>query len=248
MNTVVAQKMYSELPSPYAEALREAVEYILARYEVLGLFACGTIVAGTPDANSDLDMFVIHGKPERQRVQKRFHGVATEIFVNPPSTIRRYFADEVTWPSTAHMLATGWVLLDRHPITEELVAEAHAWLATPPNLSETQLTMRRYMAADAFENAQDIALVDPANASMILHQAVQAMLEYAFLAANRPLPRAKRMLAAVAELDPQLGDLARRYYDAAENSVRLTLATEIAGRTIQATGFFEWETPFEAIV
>ena len=108
--------------------------------------------------------------------------------------------------------------------------------------------MRRYMAADAFENAQDIALVDPANASMILHQAVQAMLEYAFLAANRPLPRAKRMLAAVAELDPQLGDLARRYYDAAENSVRLTLATEIAGRTIQATGFFEWETPFEAIV
>src|SRR5688500_14526860 len=123
------------LPSPYAEALREAVEYILARYDVLGLFACGTIVAGTPDANSDLDLFVIHGKPERQRVQKRFHGVATEIFVNPPKTVRRYFADEVTRPSTAHMLANGLVLLDRHPIVEELVAEAHSWLATPPNLS-----------------------------------------------------------------------------------------------------------------
>ncbi len=236
------------LPSPYAEALREAVEYILASYQVLGLFACGTIVAGTPDANSDLDMFVIHGKPERQRVQKRFNGVPTEIFVNPPETIRRYFADEVTRPSTAHMLASGWVLLDRHPVTEELVAEAHSWLATPPNLNDTQLTMRRYMAADAFENAQDIRLRDPANSSLILHQAVQAMLDYSFLAANRPLPRTKRMLVALAELDATLGDLARRYYDAHDNGTRLTLAEKIAARTIQATGFFEWETPLEKMI
>jgi hypothetical protein len=233
------------LPDPYGEALREAVGYIMARYDVWGIFAAGTIVFGTPDLNSDLDMFVIHGKPARQRVQKRFNGVATEIFVNPPQTVRRYFADEVTRPSTAHMLAHGWVLVDRHSIVEELVAEAHEWLATPPDLSETQLTMRRYMAADAFENAQDIAARDPANSSLILHQAVQAMIDYSFLAARRPLPRAKRMLAALAELDPLLGDLARRYYDAAENSTRLALAQEIATRTIQATGFFEWETPLE---
>ncbi len=245
MNTVVAQKIYSELPAPYTEALREAVAYILARYEVLGLFACGTIVAGTPDANSDLDLFVIHGKPQRQRVQKRFQGVATEIFVNPPETIRRYFAEEVTRPSTAHMLANGRLLLDRHPITEELVAEAHSWLAAAPNLSVTQLTMRRYMAADAFENAQDIALADPANSSLILHQAVQAMLDYSFLAANRPLPRAKRTLAALVELDPTLGELARRYYDAAGHNERLTLADKIAAHTIQTRGFFEWETPLE---
>ena len=217
----------------------------MGRYNVLGLFAAGTIVSGTPDANSDLDMFVIHGRPERQRVQKRFHGVPTEIFVNPPETIRRYFADEVTRPSTAHMLANGLVLIDRHPVTEELVAEAHSWLATLPNLSATQLTMRRYMAADAFENAQDIALRDPANSSLILHQAVQAMIDYRFLAANRPLPRTKRTLAALTEMDPTLGDLARRYYDAENNDTRLTLAKQIALQTIQATGFFEWETPLE---
>lgn len=233
------------LPSPYGEALRQAVAYILARYEVWGLLACGTIVAGTPDASSDLDMFVIHAKPARQRVQKRFNGVATEIFVNPPQTVRGYFADEVTRPCTAHMLAHGVVLVDRHPVVEELVAEARIWLATPPNLSETQLTMRRYMAADAFENAQDIAARDPANSSLILHQAVRAMLDYSFLAAKRPLPRAKRMLAALVEVDPPLGDLARRYYEATENSTRLALAHEIATHTIQATGFFEWETPLE---
>jgi hypothetical protein len=233
------------LPTPYAEALRDAVDFILARYEVWGVVASGTIVAGTPDANSDLDLFVIYAKPQRQRVQKRFHGVATEIFVNPPATIRRYFAEEVTRPSTAHMLANGVVLIDRHPVVEELIAEARSWLATPPNLSETQLTMRRYSTADAFENAQDIALRDPANSSLILHQAVQGMIDYTFLAANRPLPRAKQMLAALAELDPTLGDLARRYYDAETHSTRLAIANQIAARTIQATGFFEWETPLE---
>lgn len=234
------------LPSPYAEALREAVEYILARYDVLGLFACGTIISGTPDANSDLDLYVIHGKPQRQRVQKRFHGVPAEIFVNPPQTIRHYFAEEsTTRPCTAHMLANGLLLIDRHPITEELSAEAHTWLATPPNLSDTQLTMNRYMAADAFENAQDIAQRDPANSSLILHQAVQEMINYSFVATNRPWPRTKRTLAALAEMDPALGDLARRYYEAENNETRLQLAHQIAARTIQATGFFEWETPLE---
>ena len=233
------------LPSPYAEALSEAVEYILARYEVWGLFACGTIVAGRPDANSDLDLFVVHGKPQRQRVQKRFNGVPTEIFVNSPETVRHYFADEVARPITAHMLANGLLLVNRHAVVEELVAEARKWLATPPNLSETQLTMRRYMAADAFENAQDIALADPTNSALILHGAVQAMIDYHFLAANRPLPRAKRTLAVLTEMDALLGNLARRYYDAQDNTTRLALAKEIAARTIQATGFFEWETPLQ---
>ena len=237
--------MLPTLATPYGEALHEAVDYILARYEVWGLFACGTIVAGRPDANSDLDMFVIHGAPERQRVQKRFNGVATEIFVNPPHAVRRYFADEVTRPSTAHMLAHGLIVVDRHPIVEELVAEARTWLATPPNLGDIPLTMRRYMVADAYENAQDIAARDPANSSLILHQAVREMLDYWFLAANRPLPRTKGMLAAVAELDSTLGDWARGYYDATDQTTRLALAAKIAARTIQATGFFEWETPLQ---
>jgi hypothetical protein len=73
------------------------------------------------------------------------------------------------------------------------------------------------------------------------------MIDYRFLAANRPLPRAKWTLAALTELDPMLGDLARRYYDAATHSTRLALAEQIAARTIQATGFFEWETPLEEV-
>ncbi len=233
------------LPSPYAEALAAAIDFILGRYDVWGIVAAGTIVQGNPDPSSDLDVFVVHAQPQRQRVQRYFQGVPTEIFVNSPAAIRRYFAEEVTRPSTAHMLARGVVVVDRHPVVAELISEARRWLATPPNLSDVQLTMRCYLAADALDNARDIAVRDPANATLILHDAVRAMLDIAFLGANQPLPRAKAMLAALIQLDPALGELARRYYHADSTAARLALATAMAEHTLQTTGFFEWETPLE---
>ncbi len=70
-----------------------------------GIIVAGTHISGNPDPTSDLDIYVIHAHPQRQRIQKRFKGVPAEIFVNPPAAIRRYFAEEVRRPSTAHMLA-----------------------------------------------------------------------------------------------------------------------------------------------
>ena len=246
-NKAMASIHLPQLPVPYADALHEAIDFILARYEVWGIVVSGSVVDGKGDANSDLDIFVIHARPQRQRVQRRLHGVPVEIFVNPPAMIRRYFAEELDSPSTAYMLANGFVVLDRDPVVAQLRAEAQQWLATPPNLSEVQLTMRRYMAADAFENAQDIAQRDPANADLILHGAVRAMLDYAFLAANRPLPRVKEMLSALAGLDADLGDLARCYYTAMDRPTRMALAEQLALRTIQANGFFAWESPLEEV-
>ncbi|HXF64841.1 MAG TPA: nucleotidyltransferase domain-containing protein [Caldilineaceae bacterium] len=233
---------WPNLGEPYNQALREAVAFILDRFEVWGIIASGSILDGRADPGSDLDIYVVHAKPLRQRVQRWFNGVPCEIFVNPPAAIRRYFEGERDRPSTAAMLATGKVVLDRHPVVAELRAEAQRRLETPPNLSAAELTMRRYGAADVYENAQDIAVRDPANASLILHEAVRAMLNYAFLSANHPLPRVKTMLPALAELDPTLGALARAYYEAADAPARFVLAAQIAERTIQATGFFEWES------
>ena len=53
--------------------------------------------------------YVIHAQPQRQRLQRRFHGVPAEIFVNPPHTIRGYFENEHRdgRPCTVHMFVTG---------------------------------------------------------------------------------------------------------------------------------------------
>lgn len=238
---------WPELAAPYAAALREAVALILDRFEVWGIVAAGTPLTGNPDRASDLDIQVIHARPQRQRLQRWCSGVPVEIFVNPPEMIRRYFADERERPCTAQMLAAGVVILDRHPVVAELCAEARTWLATPPNLTPAQLTARRYGAADAYENAQDIQARDPANARLILHEAVGRMIDYAFLSANRPLPRAKTRLAALAELNPALGQLARHYYLASSPARSFALAAAIATQTIHTSGFFEWESPLEEV-
>lgn len=235
------------LPAPYAAALEQALDLIHTRYDAWGVIAAGRIVQGNPDPTSDLDLYVIHGEPRRQRVQRRFAGVPAEIFVNPPAAVRAYFRAEQNRPITAHMLATGVVLVERHPEVGTLIAEARRWLATPPNLSETQLTFRRYMAVDLLDNAADIVDRDPANAMLLLHDGVRALIDLAFLAANRHLPRAKGTLSALAEIEPQMAELAAAFYTTSDPSARVALATQIAACVHSEPGFFEWESPWEEI-
>jgi predicted nucleotidyltransferase len=61
---------FPKLPDKYDRALREAVSFVLERFKPVGIIAAGTVVRGTPDATSDLDVWVIHMEPFRQRLQK----------------------------------------------------------------------------------------------------------------------------------------------------------------------------------
>lgn len=235
------------LPPPYDAALDAALAFILDRYDAWGVIAAGRIVTGNPDPTSDLDLYVIHGEARRQRVQRRFVGVPAEIFVNPPATVRGYFKAEQSRPITAHMLATGVVLVDRHPEVAALIAEARQWLATPPNLSEMQLTFRLYMAMDLLDNAADVAGRDPATATLLLHDAVRSLIDIAFLRANRHLPRIKQTLAALAEIAPQMAQDVTTFYTASDFATRQAVATRFAAALHPITGFFEWESPWEDV-
>jgi hypothetical protein len=238
---------WPDLPRQADHALRAAVPFILERFNPDGIIVTGSIVRGNPGPTSDLDVHVIHRAPERQRIQKWFEGVPVEIFVNPPTTIRGYFADEVRRPSTAHMLATGFTVLDEAPIVQLLVQEAREWLARPLKLTEAQLTVLRYGAADAFDNARDVRDADPCTAVRILNGAVDGMLDYAFFVRGKTMPRAKDYLAELSEVDDAVAQLARRYYLAQDVAERFALAEEIAAQTVTETGFFEWESPLERI-
>lgn len=244
-----ARCTFPDLPARYDAALREAVAFILERYDALGIIASGTIVRGTPGENSDLDLYVIQRPAWRQRVQRCFNGVPAELFVNPPQRIAEYFASDrrAGRPITAHMLATGTVILDRDPLIAELIAQARAELDRAPAPSEEDLTFRRYMIATQVEDAADIASVDPQAASMILGLAVHGLLQYTFLAANRWIPRDKDMLAALHALDPVLARHARAFYAAADAPARLPLGERIAQHVIGTDRFFEWESAPEDV-
>ncbi len=250
MADLLQQCRWPELPERYALALRQAVAFILERADVLGIVASGTILRGTPDASSDLDLYAICRGKTRQRVQRFFNGVPAEMFFNPAPQIERYLVEEATEgrPIAAHMLATGFVILALDPVVAELQRKAAAVLAAARQAGPQQTTVARYMAATLFEDAVDVADRDPATAGMILSQAVVAMLHYLFLEQRRYQPRAKNLLAATAALHTEVGDLARRFFLAADPQQRLDLAGRIADRTTRARGFFEWETEPEQVL
>ena len=240
--------VFPKLAPPYAQALREAVEFILTRTSPIAIIASGTILRGNPDPASDLDLYVIHQQPYRQRLQKVFNGIPAEIFINPPEQVSRYLVEEQDEfrPITAHMLATGFVILETDPVITVLRQKAVEILENPPKASPERLTSLRYMAANWLEDATDLAQRDEATAKLFLSQAVFEIIIFNFIAQGKYLPRNKELITGTEAIDPELGQLLRKFYATASCAARLELAHQIADRTIQAYGFFEWEsTPEE---
>ncbi|WP_437786011.1 hypothetical protein [Sorangium sp. So ce1097] len=239
----LARCRWPDLSPRYATALREAVRLVLDRFEPLAIVAAGSIVRGCGDASSDLDLFVIHGAPYKQRLQRWFGDVPVEIFVNPPAAVREYWAAEHQHgrPSTAHMLATGFPVLGS-PLLDELRAESTAWLAKRSALTADQDTWERYSAATLLEDALDVAERDPAMASALLAEAVLAMARYHLRARNGVLPRTKELFAELERSDPEVARSARGFFEAASLDDRISAARAIADVCIGDRGFFAWES------
>jgi len=232
------------LAAPYDAALRAAVADVLTAYEPIAIIAAGSVLRGQGGPTSDIDLYVLHAAPFRQRLQRRYEGVPFEIFINPPQQVRHYFAEEhaAARPITAHILTTGSVVLDRDPILQDLRTEAAIWLNTPPAPGDDALRWRRYQIADELDNARDVVESDPACAALILHSAVSRLVEYAFLARGQNLPRQKATLTALAALDPEAGATVRAFYAAADASARLELVMRLAQHVTGAISFFTWDS------
>lgn len=239
---------WPELPEPFNQALHDAVDAILVHVTPVGIIAGGSILRGEGGPTSDIDIYVIHLAPWRQRLQRRFSGVPCEIFINPPQQIRRYFEEEHSRrPITAHLFVTGFVVLDRDPVVQSLRNDAATWLETPPNPPADSLRWQRYEIVDLLDNARDLVKTDSHNADMILHQAAHALIDYAFLVANRPLPRSKATLRTLRSVDPAAAALAQRYYAAKSADVRLIVAEQWAQHLLGVTRFFEWDSEPETV-
>jgi len=240
---------WPDLPSPYAEALRDAVAFVFETVQPVAVIATGTIVRGTPNASSDLDIVVVHEAPFRRRIQRFVRGVPAEIFINPPDMIRRYFVEEHRdgRPITAHMIATGHVVFSSDPVSDELRREADAWLAMRVEHSADRLVRERYGAATRLEDALDVGAADSATGTMLLGQAVTAMLELHCRIRDGRVPRAKELLGVVARHDPELGRLTQAFYSAGSYAEREAAALGIADCTVGARGFFEWDSGSEPV-
>lgn len=236
--------VWPSLAEPYATALREAVAFVFSEFEPAAIVATGTIVRGEAHANSDLDVYVVHLAPFRRRVQRFFAGVPTEIFVNPPRAVRRYFADEDNAGRrlTAHMLATGFIVFQSGTTIDELRSEAQRWLAKQTDMPDYERMTMRYAIATRLEDALDVVASDAVTASLLLAAAVNGMLEYVCKSETGRIPRSKQLLATVLRLDAEVGALAAAFARASNVNDAVDAACAIADRTIRTRGFFEWDS------
>jgi predicted nucleotidyltransferase len=240
---------YPLLAEPYSTALREAVAAIFAEFSPTGVIAAGTIVRGEPLPASDLDVYVLHDAPERQRIQRFFSGVPAEIFVNPPAQVERYLAEEAAEgrPITAHMLSTGFVVYAADESVERLRETGAEIIARGPVIAEQDLLIHRYLAATLFEDAVDVSSRDVETADALLTRAVEEAVRYSFRAARAWQPRTKDVLRRLGEIDARREALVRAYYRAARHPERLELARDLFSAAGIPTGFFEWESAREAV-
>lgn len=232
------------LPERYQVALDDAVQHIHDQFRPIGIVVSGTIIRGTPDSASDLDIVAVHEEPWRQRVQRFFAGVPADIFVNPPAEIRRAFTREAVAyrPVLVHMIATGITVHDPTGVVKSLMDEAASTLALVPQLSDLELNQRRYVIATGFEGAEDIATRDAERATVMIIDAVMQAARLVFLKAGRWLPREKDLLSELDMLKPSLASQCREIVRAGSIDEQLALARPFLHEIVGATGFFEWES------
>ena len=226
-------------------ALQQALAWITTNCEPLGVVASGSIIRGNPHATSDFDLYVVHEKDFRQRVQKRFNGVPCEIFVNTPAQVRGYFASELqrNRPVTAHLLATGQLVHGHdNPHVLALLEEAqhYATLANP--LTEEQATFRKYGLATLLEDAADTLATDEATSLYLLDQVMAQLVEFVFANHQRPLPRIKDRLQVLYEVDATVGRGVRQYYQLAGAARKYAVAKALVLHVAGAAEFFEWSS------
>lgn len=232
---------WPSLPPDVDLACRELVGWVRATFDSMGIVVCGSIVRGEGGPRSDLDVIVLHRAPWRLRDQRRFQGVPAEVFVNPPSAIRGYFAAEHARarPSTAHMLATGVVVHATEPVVGHLIVEARSWLARTPEVTEDRLVRLRYEIVDLLDDASDLIDRDPTAATLLLGQVVDRAIALVFWQHRLFQPPRKDVVRRLQEIDPGAAELVYEYTSGAPEH-RLWIVAALARHTSGTDTFFGW--------
>ncbi len=227
----------------YKIALEQALAWIKENHEPVGVIVSGSIIRGNPNANSDFDIYVIHEKNFRQRIQKYFNGVPCEIFLNSPAHIHSYLEAELknNRPCTAHMLATGVVYLgESNTNILSLIEKAKQYQYKTTELTEQQVIAYKYGIATLFEDATDLLETDEILTEHILNKLIIDIIDFTFRKEQKTLPRIKERLNELAVINPVLAGLITNYYTNTIAKQKYIIAKQIMELLDIPQGFFEW--------
>jgi hypothetical protein len=114
-------------------------------------------------------------------------------------------------------------------------------------VSDAERTHTRYAIASRLEDGLDVASTDDVTATMLLSDAVTAMLEFACRLHDGQIPRRKDLIAVVSARAPDVAQLATDFFRAATVADRVENALQLADRIVGARGFFPWDSGSEPV-
>lgn len=201
-----------ELPHHCQEAINTFCEPLIHDPNVVGIVITGSYIHGTPDKNSDLDIFIIWEKADfRKRGNTWIHGVEVEYFFNPIQQIRWYFEEEAKkkGPHTAHLLANGWVYFQRGDHLQPLLDQANNIInAAFPPLSDSAIEIAKYGLDDLEKDWLDCLENDQQESARLVEQRlIEQCLQLFFHVHQTWIPKRKRLLNRLMELDPHFYQL-----------------------------------------
>jgi len=231
------------ITSQHKAGLKDAISFASNITEPIGIVVSGSIVRGNPNPSSDLDIVTLHDGSWRRRVQQLFNGTPTELFFNSGEWLHYCITDEAARgrPVMAHMLSTGVLLADRDGRMAGVIATARAILSKGPEMGASALLTHKYLAACKVEDALDFQGMDVPDARQAIYLAVDALVQYFYLARNLHLPRPKERLSLLAETEPEVARLLSMALREVPMDALASLEL-VSQMLLDVTGFFEWDS------
>lgn len=244
---VFKECVFPKLDSPYKEALEDAVKFILKKFSVQGIIVTGSIISGTHSKSSDLDIFAINNRYERQRIQKYFNKIPCEIFISTSTIIKEEISEGTTSGNctTAHMFSSGFTIYDQNHLVYKLKNKSKDLIARGPSNSKIIMQSLKYRVADSYENAMDIKDSDPYMSIIILSNTIVEAVNYKLRELGKWEPKHKDLLKELEKNDMNLFNLIKKFHEIDNFDDKFKISQEIIDNTIKVNGFFEWESEIE---
>lgn len=244
---VFSECKFPEIDTKYDKALKEAVRYILKKFSVQGIIVTGSIIRGNNHQSSDLNIFVVNNRYERQRIQKYFNNVPCEIFISTPTIIKKEIEDGCLDGNctTADMFGTGFTIYDQNQLVYKLKNKSKDVIIRGPITNKIPMQSLKYKIADQYENAVDISESDPYMTLILLSDVIIKAIKYKFRESGKWEPRHKEFMKELEKFDYDLYNQLKLFYDSNDFNDRFKIAEKIIDSTIKTHGFFEWESEVE---
>ncbi len=193
--------------------------------------------ATSPDwtNKSDIDVFLVDDSFNDSRSDAEIDGVLVEFQEDSFANIKKDMENErgrLLNRNVSTMIATSTVVSTKSPEkVEELVDLAKEILASKPNYDDEDIKMWKYSIDDYLAKAEkDVARNDEVAFYFDAHYVLQNALEMSLALNGAYMPQPKYLAGLLAEKDPELLEIWKKYLASSAMSDKLTAITVLKNR------------------